>query len=207
VNAFGFGGSNTHVVLDDAKGYLASKSITGHYSGARKTHTSTNGIQTNGIQTNGTKVNGIQTNGYHTNGYKSNGFHKEKEEPYILSWSAHDELALQRMTADFSKHLQRGCDEPYLQQLAYTLSCRRNVFGWRSFAVVRSVEDLSQLEQLASPRIRAGRDQGAVFVFTGQGAQYQNMGVELLHWKVFRESLESFDDSLTRLGCTWSVFG
>lgn len=66
---------------------------------------------------------------------------------------------------------------------------------------------MSYAEQRPPPSVRAGREQKAIFAFTGQGAQYKKMGIELLHWSAFRESLERFDASLKQLGCDWSVLG
>ncbi len=177
VNSFGFGGSNTHVVVDDAFGYLTSNKIAAYDSSSleKQAH--------------------------------SNGYHKEKDIPYILPWSASDKNALMRMTAEFSEHLRNGVNDKYLHELAYTLSCRRNVFAWRSFAIIDSVDDVMHVEKFLSNPVRADREPGAVFIFTGQGAQYQHMGMQLLDYAGFRESIKCFDDHLQELGCSWSVFG
>jgi hypothetical protein len=164
-------------VVDDAQGYLTSLGAAAHHSDAF----------------------GEQA--------KTNGYHQEKDIPYLLTWSANDEIALQRMTIGFGKHAQTGCTEAYLQQLAYTLSSRRSILGWRSFSVLNSIQDLKELKKHVSPLVRAGRKRGAVFVLTGQGAQYRRMGLELLDWPEYKVSLERFNDSLQALGCSWSVLG
>ena len=146
VNSFGFGGSNTHVVVDDAFGYLTSKNIAASDSSSLEKQAGTN------------------------------GYHKEKDIPYILTWSASDENALLRMTAEFSNHLRNGVNDKYLHELAYTLSCRRNVFGWRSFVMVDSVDDVVEVEKRLSTPIRAEREPGVVFVFTGQRRSVSEYG-------------------------------
>lgn len=312
MNSFGFGGSNIHVVVDDAYGYLNSEGIEAFASNGPKKSTERNGTMvngsnqangvkhtngvhehdgktdngslrvngvnhTNGIhEHNGTTVNGFQmTNGSHIiNGTKhTNGIHKHNasnelndthesheirqkdhfhdvehtnglekrsqlhngingehkiskkskinrvsaipevkdtqrsvKKPYLFQWSASDENALKRTTESFSRHLKTRVDEPYLQQLAYTLSDRRTPLTWRSFAVVESVEHAPALEKQLSTPVRSEREPAAIYAFTGQGAQYKQMGLDLLHYPAFKQSLDEFDGSLRGLGCEWSLF-
>lgn len=44
VNNFGFGGSNVHVIVDDARGYMASRGLTGKYRKPMKQFGKVNGI-------------------------------------------------------------------------------------------------------------------------------------------------------------------
>lgn len=106
-----------------------------------------------------------------------------------------------------------------LSRLAYTLASRRSGMAWRKFAVVDdsfgtdTTSDEARgtsLDFPTEPSIRTsvspdGRD-GIAFIFTGQGAQYAGMGLELVRYPVFEESLRRSDDMLANLGCAWSVF-
>ncbi|KAI0119752.1 hypothetical protein F4814DRAFT_458905 [Daldinia grandis] len=79
-----------------------------------------------------------------------------------------------------------------LDRLAYTLAKRRNVMPWRSYAV------------LDGSRKTAGLHLAAVF--TGQGAQYANMGLDLMHFDCFRSTLQDIDEIYKSLGSQWSLF-
>ena len=74
---------------------------------------------------------------------------------------------------------------------------------WRSFAVVGQGQSNLSISNL----IRSSRETGLAFVFTGQGAQYASMGMELLQFPVFRATLEAANDTFRDLGAKWSLFG
>jgi acyl transferase domain-containing protein len=54
---------------------------------------------------------------------------------------------------------------------------------------------------------RVATDGGLGFIFTGQGAQWARMGMELVHYPVFRQSLELADAHMKKLGSAWSALG
>ncbi|KAI8238831.1 Highly reducing polyketide synthase alt5 [Colletotrichum sp. SAR 10_96] len=96
-----------------------------------------------------------------------------------------------------------------LADLAHTLS-RRSLLSWRAFAVVESSDDLkSTIAKSLSPVVFAlpSKTPELGFVFTGQGAQYSRMGLGLLQYEVFRQSLLDCNEYLRSLGCEWSVLG
>lgn len=89
--------------------------------------------------------------------------------------------------------------------MAFTLGSRRSDFQWRKALVAENCEDLaSQLRTLAKP-VRAGKNPGLLFCFTGQGAQWQGMGRELLVHDNFRQSVVAADEYVKKLGARWSV--
>lgn len=45
------------------------------------------------------------------------------------------------------------------------------------------------------------------FIFTGQGAQWANMGMGLLAYPVFAQTLHEADGILRNLGAKWSLLG
>ncbi|KAG5788560.1 hypothetical protein H9Q69_012375 [Fusarium xylarioides] len=74
---------------------------------------------------------------------------------------------------------------------------------WRASAVVHG----SPKETLShSKPIRSSEDLGLAFVFTGQGAQYINMGLGLEQYPVYRQTLEKISDIYSTFGCSWDLF-
>lgn len=98
-----------------------------------------------------------------------------------------------------------------LNQLAFTLSDRRSQFQWKAFAVASSANELAESlspsgQQKQQQPVHAPRRTRLAFVFTGQGAQYAQMGIELWKYPVFSASIEAADLYLaTELGSGWSV--
>lgn len=95
----------------------------------------------------------------------------------------------------------------YLSGLADTLARQRSLMAWRSFAVVDSLSDLRDLQSKLSQPKRSGKSANATFVFTGQGAQYYQMGIELCNFPVFEASLRRSEAAFHELGSTWSLLG
>ncbi|OCT53826.1 putative Lovastatin nonaketide synthase [Cladophialophora carrionii] len=89
------------------------------------------------------------------------------------------------------------------QDLAYTLGCRRQTFSQRAFAVVSPTNELE-----ISPVKRAQQCSAFVFVFTGQGAQYAEMGKSLLvSNSAFATSIQKLDEALRTVDpkISWSL--
>jgi acyl transferase domain-containing protein len=87
-----------------------------------------------------------------------------------------------------------------LQDIAYTLSFRSK-FSHRAIALV---------EAGSEPIFNHGavtEDVQLDFIFTGQGAQWPQMGKELLDFPIFRESIRQIDDELANLPMapSWTV--
>lgn len=194
INSFGFGGSNTHVVLDDALHYMRSKGLEGLHNTSVKTLM--NGVS----DTNGCREGSRND----TNGVL-------KEEPdnllsRLLVFSAADELATHRTTEAYRKFYQEKVtgNSERLNDLASTLGSRRSKMLWRAFAVTGELND-SQLS--VSKPIRSSEDPGLAYVFTGQGAQYLNMGMGLTEYPIYKETLQKINDIYSSLGCPWNLFG
>lgn len=213
VNSFGYGGSNGHVVLDDAYHYLAARklAINGHAS---------NGVHgTNGHISNG--VNG--TNGDATL-KKGHASIKDCPRPRIFAWSAGDKEGLKRIEESLAKYIhakaaghqtlspyEKNNDEDFMAKLAYTLGERRSRLQWKTYAIASSTEELisslsANNDEKHIPVVKSSGSRRIGFVFTGQGAQWAGMGVELMAYTVFRDSLEAADKYLREdCGCGWSV--
>lgn len=198
INSFGFGGSNTHVVLEDALHYLQERGLKGHHCTAAVPQSA---VKTNGVNvTNGT--NG--TNGTVPQDSCNGGAAKSRS---LLVFSAFDEKAAQRTIEGYtswygankiSSHPKKLCS------LTHTLAVRRGHMRWRSFAIAGGSEDA--LSPVRPARVVS--EPNLYWAFTGQGAQYVDMGWDLIsRYTVFEETLKKVNEVYSSLGCEWSIFG
>ena len=235
IDSFGFGGANSHIILDDAfhtiealalvgshrtltsAGLLANmhEKLTNGTNGTNWVH-GTNGI--NGVdgvnEINGTnRINGTGgmngTNGVNGVDHEISKTSKATPGYQLLTWSARDEAALKRMLHLYDGYLKTHMhgEANFLGDLAYTLAARRTLMAWRSFSVVDEQGALETLDITGAKCERAARDTGVAFIFTGQGAQYANMGMELLRYPVFRATIAEARDIFQEMGAEWSLFG
>lgn len=122
---------------------------------------------------------------------------EDAERPYTIVFSANDETSLRANIKALSDHLVNPRVKVSLPDLAYTLSERRTRLFHRAFVTTRNTElDESSFvmgkKSPAPPRIG--------FVFTGQGAQWPQMGKDLLQFFPWTRSiLEELDAVLQRL--------
>lgn len=192
VNSFGFGGTNSHAILDDAFHYLRDHGLVGN-------HCSTQDPPCD--ETLG--VTDIQSSEALTEVL-------ENRAPNIFVWSARDENVLRRLAADYQEYLSSLKIVPsqishFLGNLAYTLASRRTLFTWRSFLVGSTMSDLTHLEDRLSIPQQATSTPSLGFVFTGQGAQWAGMGRDLLRYAVFERSLCECEEYMAELGCQWQL--
>jgi acyl transferase domain-containing protein len=192
-------------VLDDAFHYLQSRGLSDYLH-----LTNVSKEQQNGVESSTEKVDSpLATNILDPL--------KSLPRPKLLVWSTADAAALERMTEDYRGyyHTHVANRNGKLDRLAYTLAARRTTMLWRTFAVVDPTDqptaklpDSDDEPYLPiAKRSRASTEEMAVtFAFTGQGAQYVGMGMELLSYPVFEESLKLSDEILAKLGCEWSIF-
>lgn len=194
LHSFGFGGTNCHIVIDDAESYLRRHQLQGNHRTLLEptAHKTTNGHHQR-----------------HDSGVEDT--FSPSHTPKLLCWSASNEQSLKRLLADWDSYFRRKADdkEPsWLDDVAYTLDSRRSSFLWKSFAVVSSSSDLKKATQLASegkpsqslaPRI--------AFIFTGQGAQWHGMARELLAYPDFLNVVVEAESIYQNLNCSWSVRG
>lgn len=206
VNSFGFGGCNSHAILDDALNYLSERGLEANHATVTKPAVRL----TKGDGPNG-HVNG-HVNG-HINGHMDgvNGHvsgHTTGASPKLLLFSASDEKALTRTTAQHETYLSNNPSTD-IDLLSYTLADRRSHLLYRTFSIVNE-HQLTSSSPVSLPTEKPIRssssEMGIALVFTGQGAQYVNMGVDLLQYPVFQDTLRRIDEVYGRLGCAWSVF-
>lgn len=161
-------------------------------------------------------INGVNLNG-NGESHDDQGTHSLDEKPHfrngvnsspsstLLVWTAHDANALKGLIQDFKVYYDANVagKSIMVQRLAHTLATRRSRMPWRAFALVNESDNLA-----TSTPNRASSEGGKVaMIFTGQGAQYAGMGRELLHYPVFRQTMQKVNDVFAKLGCNWSIFG
>ncbi|MCJ1312675.1 Reducing polyketide synthase rads1 [Agyrium rufum] len=131
----------------------------------------------------------------------------------LFTISSHDQAGFSRQRKALIKHLDElgpgASSSDYLANLAYTLAKSRSGFLWKATCVAESAVGLrEQLEAEVivgenAARVSNGQTPRIGFVFTGQGAQWARMGIEMMERRVFRESVELSTSLLREMGCEW----
>ncbi|KAN0113308.1 BcPKS8, polyketide synthase [Hyaloscypha variabilis] len=124
--------------------------------------------------------------------------------------SANDKDALQALMEKIGIYLEQRPEifqNDLMSNLAYTLA-RRSRMQWRvaiptssSFDLIQALNSGKVIPVRAEPEgLRIG------FIFTGQGAQYYNMGRELYEqYPVYASTIDACDSFLTSLGAPYSL--
>ncbi|KAI0439056.1 PKSKA1 [Xylaria telfairii] len=122
--------------------------------------------------------------------------------PTLLTFSANDEQSLKRGIASLQAHLINPSVSVNVADLAFTLSERRSQHYYRAFTITQaSSSDNIELQnsslvfgKMASSQPRIG------FVFTGQGAQWSQMGLDLINtFTQAKDFIRSLDEVLQSL--------
>jgi acyl transferase domain-containing protein len=188
VNSFGLGGTNAHVVLDDAYHYLLSRNLRGNHC------TKTSNGENESEDSDSASVPGL---------YES--------VPQLLVLSAADENGLHRLGADYGNYFSKFNMKDggvFLRDLAWTLNTRRSSLAWKSFIVTGSMSKLVSIQKVMSKPLQSPNSNPKLgMIFTGQGAQWPGMGQELIVYPVFKKSLLKSQYYLEKMGCKWSLIG
>ncbi|KAL0942745.1 polyketide synthase [Colletotrichum truncatum] len=113
-------------------------------------------------------------------------------EPQLLVFSANSSESLKKMTEAYQSFIVSNPEK--LEQVAYTLANGREHHAYRSFAITSGGGNF-----VPSPSSRAPQQAPKlVMVFTGQGAQWPAMGIELLQQdnSVFQTTIRKLDEYL-----------
>ena len=141
---------------------------------------------------------------------------EDAEKQLLFVFSTFDQAGNKRLSNSYSKYVQTLVDaskslhssasQDRLVGLAQTLSSRRSILGYRSHVVASSLEDLQEKLEAGLPKFgRAAKEGNALWVFTGQGAHWPTMGLELLSHPVFRDSMCQTKELLKQLHCDWDI--
>ena len=125
----------------------------------------------------------------------------------ILPFSAHNDRSLEARVLDLAEH---NIAEESATNLAYTLSSRRSNLHTRGYLLAGSdslKHDLT-LENLRRPEASLSKLPLA-FIFTGQGAQWSEMGQALMQFTTYKRAIEDLDSCLSYLSNapSWTIKG
>ncbi|KAF6820842.1 beta-ketoacyl synthase domain-containing protein, partial [Colletotrichum plurivorum] len=155
VNSFGYGGSNAHVVLESAEQYLQDSEAANYVS----SHLSEEADFFGGDDDFSSDAAVVPAN------------------PRLLVFSANNESSLRQHVKELRKHLINPSVRADLRDLAFTLSEKRSLHFNRAFLLAdkTAVDEGALILGKKSPeKPKIG------FVFTGQGAQWSQMGKALV---------------------------
>lgn len=152
VASFGYGGSNAHIVLDDAFNFLQRRQLVGPSCSIRHSLSTP----------------------------RANSPSENKLPSQVFMWSTEDEAGIDRMIESYSKYFQAldltpPEDSSLLSQIASTLTEKRSQLKWRSFAIVDSITAIgNNLKDIVSTPVRAGTALNAVLGIHGTSLRARN---------------------------------
>ncbi len=124
-----------------------------------------------------------------------------EKRPYLFKVSAADEVSLKETSLRFADYVE-VC-KPVLRDLAHTMLGRRSTLKKTFFLAESSHEGVVAALRADDHNVHAKpneADKRLIFLFTGQGAQWAQMGASLLdHSPLFRSVLHECDRYLSEL--------
>jgi acyl transferase domain-containing protein len=206
VSSFGVGGTNAHVILEEAPTRPPTLKVGGsveppHLHVNRDATTSTGSFVVGQDQCRGEVPSPIEDSylpideGGQPRDLRHQAQITPKGSPKLLLLSAKTPAALGKIAENLAQHL-KDHRETDLEDTAFTLQEGRSAFDYRKYVVCLTQEEAIQgLSQEPSENIFRVKSRNShrrvVFMFPGQGAQYENMGKDLYQQGgKFREEMD-----------------
>lgn len=124
--------------------------------------------------------------------------------PHLLLYSANTPQSLNKLADTYKEFVKTGA--PNVKNVAYTLANGREHLPYRAFSIAKEGQ-LGPVSQVT----KSGKALKVVLVFTGQGAQWAQMGKDLMHSNpTFSASIRLLDKHLQALGDRspdWTIEG
>jgi acyl transferase domain-containing protein len=181
IQSFGFGGTNSHIVLDDAYNFLRMYGLQGNHNTVPAPPETPGDIgelpgdldellTTNGLWNGHT--NGLSNGHSPPNGHSDSSAMTDSQFPRLLVWSTMDESGVGRVKEVWKEYLAdlslpKNQVPGFIRDLAHTLATRRSQFPWRTFAVAKQPDDISRLADQLTTGIRVKAEPNVAFVFSG----------------------------------------
>lgn len=182
-NNCGFGGSNSHVIMEEAVLSEKQRSPKREYELVQDHDQSNDLVHSVGVP---------------------------PANQYLYIFSANDRESLERQVTSITAYVKARPMNLYpdlLESLAFTLGQRRSVLSW-NVAITASTPDamIQNLSDATTSMSKATEMPRIGFVFTGQGSQWAQMGKELFHtYPTYARTIAEADRALTSLSADWSL--
>ncbi|KAK8124138.1 hypothetical protein PG999_004056 [Apiospora kogelbergensis] len=131
-------------------------------------------------------------------------------EKYAFVFSAKSFNSLKMYLSSFVEYTERAAYSPQLlKNICYTLGQRRTNFPQRVAVTADSLVSLKTqlLSMVTGDNLQAEkrRDAAVGYIFTGQGAQYFRMAMDLRCYDVFSNAIRDATETLRQLGAKWNL--